>query len=451
MSRQATQNNKPPSDDIVAEVRNASVAFRDERGRSRVVLQDISLSIKADEIICILGPSGCGKSTLLRLLAGLLKPTSGEALCHGLPMTAVHPSVAIVFQNFALFPWLTVLENVIVGLQSLDLPRDEKVRQANAAITKVGLSGCEQALPRELSGGMKQRVGIARALVKNPELLCLDEPFSALDVMTAEGLRSELYRIWTERESHLKSILLVTHNIDEAAMLGDRIVIMDAKPGRIRAVIKNSMVAPREYNSSAFREFVALIHESLTAVHLPDLPADHPKPLEIDLSRRVTPVPDIGLGTVMGMMEILHDHGDRMNFFALEDFSETEMGQTILAVKAGELLGLIATPGDMVEITDVGKQMIESNPTERMSILRERVMNLGLFRLIFDVINATPERIATARAIENLLASHLPHEPIPPLLKTLKSWGRATDTLIYDSPSDVWYQSPSALRKDTTT
>ncbi|MEI6398407.1 MAG: nitrate/sulfonate/bicarbonate ABC transporter ATP-binding protein [Pseudomonadota bacterium] len=435
------------NEDIIAEVSHVSMAFSDEGGRTRTVLQDISLAVKSGEIVCILGPSGCGKSTLLRILAGLLSPTAGQALYHEKPLTTVHPGVSLVFQNFALFPWLSVIDNVIIGLHGLGLSKVEEREHAQAAIRKVTLSGFEQALPRELSGGMKQRVGIARALVRSPELLCLDEPFSALDVMTAEGLRSELYRIWTDGSTGLKSIILVTHYIEEAAMLGDRIVILDANPGRVRAIVTNPLKTPREYKSPDFSAFVSHIHDTLTAVHLPDQPVPAAKSPEILTVPRITPIPAITLGTVIGMMEIVHDHGDSMNFFVLEDFSESELGQTILAVKAGEQLGLVETPGDTVELTELGKKLINGNTAERHEILRGQVSHLGLFKLLLETIDASSDEIVPARHIENILSSHLPHEPTKALAKTIAWWGRTTETLIYDSDGDVWYRSPANPRK----
>ena len=427
----------------IAEVSHVSMSFSDEGTRTRTVLQDISLAIKPGEIVCILGPSGCGKSTLMRILAGLLKATAGKAMCHGAPLSAVHPGVSLVFQNFALFPWLTVLDNVIVGLHGLGLGKEAELEHAQNAIRMVSLGGYEKALPRELSGGMKQRVGIARALVRNPELLCLDEPFSALDVMTAEGLRSELFRIWRDGSTGLKSILLVTHYIEEAAMLGDRIVILDANPGRVRAIIENPLEAPREYKNKNFRAFVAHIHDTLTAVHLPDQPIELPKIPDIIATPRISAIPEIALPTMVGMMEIVHDHGDQMNFFELEDFSESELGQTILAVKAGEQLGLVNTPGDSVELTELGKQLIGGDTAVRGAILRERIMDLGLFRLIVDTIDASADEIVPARHIEHILATHLPHEPTHTLATTIASWGRVTETIVYDTAGEVWYRSPA--------
>ncbi|MBI3723680.1 ABC transporter ATP-binding protein, partial [bacterium] len=223
-------NGKPP----IAEVRHVFKSFEDETGTARVVLDDVSLAVGEGEVVCILGESGCGKSTLLRILVGLIEASKGEISSHGAKLEGIHPGAAIVFQSFALYPWLTVRENVAVGLNGRGLDEATIAARTKRAVDLVGLEGYESEYPKKLSGGMKQRVGIARALVGGPELLCMDEPFSALDVLTAESLRSEVYRLWAEKEAGLKSVLMITHLIEEAVYLGDRIVVMDKNPGRVR-------------------------------------------------------------------------------------------------------------------------------------------------------------------------------------------------------------------------
>src|SRR5215467_1977062 len=239
-------------------------------GHDLVVLRDVSLAIRAGEVTVVLGPSGCGKSTLLRIMTGLIAPTSGEVLRHGAPLHGVHGGAAIVFQSFALYPWLTVTENVAVGLHRAAIEGAEAADRIHRAIDLVGLEGFEEAYPKELSGGMKQRVGIARALVGGPELLCMDEPFSALDVLTAESLRAEVYRLWSDGASGLSSILIITHLIEEAVYLGDRIVVMGANPGGIRQEIVNTLPHPRSYRHPEFLQMVERIHDIVTGVHLPE-------------------------------------------------------------------------------------------------------------------------------------------------------------------------------------
>ncbi|MBY4871434.1 MULTISPECIES: ABC transporter ATP-binding protein, partial [Burkholderia] len=198
-----------------------------------LVLDDANLSLREGEIVGLLGRSGSGKSTLLRIIAGLIEPTGGEVTYLGKPLRGPAEGVAMVFQTFALFPWLTVLQNVEAGLEALGVGARERRERALAAIDLIGLDGFENAYPRELSGGMRQRVGFARALVVDPTILLMDEPFSALDVLTAETLRTDLLDLWTQGRMPIKSVLIVTHNIEEAVFMCDRILVLSSNPGRV--------------------------------------------------------------------------------------------------------------------------------------------------------------------------------------------------------------------------
>jgi NitT/TauT family transport system ATP-binding protein len=249
----------PDSATPVAELVNVSYHVREHFP----VIEDISLALHRYEIVCLVGQSGSGKSTILRLFAGLVQPTRGTVYFAGKPLRGVNPNAAIVFQNFALFPWLTVVENVMLGLGS-EIPLAERRRQATAIVDMIGLDGYENAYPRELSGGQRQRVGFARALVTHPTLLLLDEPFSALDVLTAENLRSELLNLWTHGSMPTQSILMVTHGIEEAVSLADRIVVLGKGPGRIRAEIPVRLRHPRDRKSDAFQELVDRVYKIIS-------------------------------------------------------------------------------------------------------------------------------------------------------------------------------------------
>ena len=246
----------------ICEAKNVSVAY--DAARVRFAIKDVSLAINTGEVVAILGPSGSGKSTLLRALIGLLTPTQGTVLAHGRPLTGMHPGVGLVFQSFALYPWLTVRDNIAVALDGLNLPSEEGRKRVARCIEMVGLSGFEEAYPKEISGGMKQRVGFARALTSAPELLCMDEPFSALDVFMAESLRGEVYRLVTSRDdavvgdalAAVKSVLIITHNIDEAVFLADRVVVLGTQPGHIRTIVPVTIPHPRDYQAPAFRAMV---------------------------------------------------------------------------------------------------------------------------------------------------------------------------------------------------
>jgi NitT/TauT family transport system ATP-binding protein len=421
----------------IAEAKNIVKTFRDETGVERVVLEDVSLAIQENEVVCILGESGCGKSTLLRILVGLVPATKGQVLSHGESLRGIHKGSSIVFQNFALYPWLTVEENVAMGLDGLGYQPDEVHARTKRAVDLVGLEGYEGAFPKELSGGMKQRVGIARALVGGPELLCMDEPFSALDVLTAESLRSEVYRLWSSKDAGLKSVLMITHTIEEAVFLGDRIVLMDKNPGRVRTVLKNDLKHPREYRSAAFLRLVESIHDIIVGIHLPDAPAKQDSGL---MARpaflRPTALPRARIGEITGLMEIVHDHADRMDLFALDGITSYDFGHTIAVTKAAELLGFVETPGDEVKLTPLGKSYLDSDVNGRKEIFRGSVERLATFKLIIDQLKKRPERKLPAEVLRESLVVVLPTERPQQLLETIINWGRYSEVLSFDSTTD---------------
>lgn len=233
------------------EVKNIFKTYTD-RSRSITVLEDISFTVDKGEFVCLVGPSGSGKSTLLRMIAGLDRPTHGEALYRGRPVVEAMDRIAVVFQSFALLPWLTVSENVEIGLEARGMDRVERQKRANRFIDKVGLDGFEEAYPKELSGGMKQRVGIARALTVEPELLLMDEPFSALDALTAQNLREEVLTLWQDQSLPLGAVIMVTHGIEEAVFMADRVVVMSSRPGRVKADVRIDLPRPRNMKDEAF-------------------------------------------------------------------------------------------------------------------------------------------------------------------------------------------------------
>src|SRR5271157_695408 len=242
-------------------------------GNQIEVIAPVDLEIEPGKIVTLLGPSGCGKSTLLRILTGLSKPSSGEVLWHGQPLSSQNAGVAIVFQSFALFPWLTVLDNVEAPLEARGVPAMERHKRALRILDTVGLDGFESAYPKELSGGMKQRVGFARALVVEPEVLFMDEPFSALDVLTAENLRNELLELWLSKKMPTSAIFIVTHNIEEAVLLADRVIVIGRNPARVRADFRLPLTQPRDRKSADFLVYVDYIYKLMTQ---PDITAGPP-------------------------------------------------------------------------------------------------------------------------------------------------------------------------------
>ncbi len=267
----------PPIGDQVAELlcdlRSITKNFLLPSGSSMTVLEKISLEVRAEEVLAVLGPSGCGKSTLMRILAGLITPEGGEVMYHGKPLRGRNPGVAIVFQSFALYPWLTVTQNILEPLRSRGLDGAAAMAATQRVIHLVGLSGFEDAYPRELSGGMKQRVGIARALAVEPEILCMDEPFSQVDALTAENLRGEVVRFWSDHSTNPKTIFMVSHDVKEVVFMATRIVVLGTRPSQVRKIFENNLPYPRDYRSPAFMRLVDQIHAVITETEIPDEPA----------------------------------------------------------------------------------------------------------------------------------------------------------------------------------
>lgn len=419
--------------------------YADEAGRNRVILKHVDFEVRENEVVTVLGPSGCGKSTLLRILIGLIPPSAGTVEQHGKPLEGIHPGAAVVFQNFALFPWLPVSDNVRVGLNGRPLPAGEAEERVKAVLAAVGLSGHERDYPKELSGGMKQRVGIARALVGRPELLCMDEPFSALDVLTAELLRTEVYRLFTERTSGLSSVLLITHLIEEAVFLGDRIVVMGANPGTVRREIVNTVPHPREYRSPAFLQMVELIHDVVTRVHLPEEGEEERVSPAAQATtgpgRRVAgpvaPLPPVRIGEILGLLEILADHGGTMNLFDIDALTDYDFGRTIAVAKGAEMLDFVDTPKNDVVLTDSGRRMVNASTAERPALLRVELLKLGVFCLVIRELAKDPDTPHTGDAVRDLLAERLPTVGASELFETLVNWGRVGQLFDFDAASDT--------------
>jgi NitT/TauT family transport system ATP-binding protein len=426
----------------ISEAIDVTVSFENkETSSTLLVLDKVSLAIKPGEVLAILGPSGCGKSTLLRAMIGLLKPTGGTVLAHGKPLHGIHPGVSLVFQNFALFPWLSVRDNINVALNGLGLNPDTAKDRVARCVDVVGLEGFENAYPKELSGGMKQRVGIARALARGPELLCMDEPFSSLDVFTAESLRSEVYRLWSGGGSRLpfslKSVVMITHLIEEAVFLADRIVVMGARPGHIRTIIQNDVPHPREYQSPAFLKMVQHIHDVITNEQMPDLPpAPAAEPVAVGGLPEPSPIPAVTIGHIFGLMEIVRDHGGQIDVFKLDQLTEYDFGHTIAVVKAGELLGLLDTPKNQVLLTDLGRRFLDADINGRKNIFRTQLLTLSTFRFVLHLLKEARGNRLNKEIIEEELCIRLTSEDVEKTFNTIVGWGRFGELFGYDAKSE---------------
>lgn len=431
----------------ICECRNLDVAFGSDQ--SKRVLENVSLAINPGEVVAILGPSGCGKSTLLRALVGLLKPTHGGVLAHGEPLQGIHPGISIVFQNFALYPWLTVHQNVEVALNGLELDPAAATDRVMKCIDLVGLDGSEQAYPKELSGGMKQRVGIARALARGPELLCMDEPFSALDVFTAESLRSEVYRLWTSVPhdgetqkgkatpiNSVKSVLIITHLIEEAVFLADRIVIMGKGPGHIRQIISTNLPHPRDYQSPAFIAMVQRLHDVIVSEHLPETPEPPPGQPEPIVAQ---PVPFVQFGQIVGLMEVLADHNGTMDVFTLDHLTDYDFGYTLSVIKAGEMLDFLDTPKNKVSLTDLGSQFLRGDVNARKLLLNQQLRQLETFRFIIQILREAQDGRLAGDVVMEELAIRLPTQDAEKLFETIVAWGRYAELFGYDPEQQILY------------
>jgi len=436
------------------ELRHVSKSYAGADGGAPVtVLDDINVEVRDGEMLALLGQSGSGKSTILRLMAGLTEPTQGAVLSHGSPLKGVNHRLAIVFQSFALYPWLTVEENVQVGLIQRRLDAQQERDEIERALELIGLTGYENAYPKQLSGGMRQRVGFARALVAQPEVLCMDEPFSALDVLTAENLRTQVVDLWRgSGHAGLKSIFLVTHNIAEAVFIATRIVIISSHPGRIRNVIVNPLPYPRDVNSRQFAALVDQVHAAITALVLPDEPvaasapgvgigrtAAGPEAVTATPAARVETIPNAPVETIVGLLEILEDGQETINVFDLSAKIGKEFGETIAIVKAAEMLGLVDTPKDDVVMTQAGWYFLAAPAAVRKTLFRQAIMKLRLFQLLTSQLEAASGERLNADTVLEELGTLLPYDQPAKLFQTLIAWGRYAELVDFDQDSNAVY------------
>ena len=418
------------------QLRGVTLRYSSAGGGSLEVLHDINLEVREHEVVALLGPSGCGKSTLLRVAIGLEKSNSGEVFYRGQRQAGLNPSVALVFQNFALFPWLTVLENVAVGLSNLPLDDRERENRVQRVIDAVGLEGFEEAYPKELSGGMKQRVGFARALAVKPELLCMDEPFSALDVLTGETLRNEVIDLYTSKTSPVNSILMVTHSITEAVFMATRVVVMGARPGTIRAALDNPLPYPRDEHHPDFLKLSEHLHTLITHTVLPDEPVAATVASTGPRRLPVQAIPPVPMARMIGLLEVLENDGD-MDLFELAQKVDEEFGRLLLVVQAAEMIGWVTTPGQRVEMTDLGRRFLAADINTRKQLLHARLRELFVFDLVVRMLQHSAGGEVEEEIVLGQLALTFPHERPHRVLQTLVAWARYAELFRYSSTRKV--------------
>ena len=413
----------------ICELRGIQMRFSGPKGKVQRVLEDIRLEVRPDEILSLIGPNGCGKSTLLRILSGLLEPTQGEVRHHGDKLEGLNPGVAMVFQTFALYPWMTVEENVRVVLRARDLPEGEVREKAHQAIRKVGLEGFEEAFPRELSRGTKQRVGVARALAVDPEILIMDEPFSQVDALTAEALRAEIMDIWADKERNPSAIVMVSQSIREALLMADRVAILSGAPGVLRTVVDIPLPRPRDSRSPEFMKLVDHIHDLITSAELPDVLISAPI-LSASEDDQVEPLPQVQSADILGLLEFVEAQGGTSDLFQVASHTHVPFERVLTTVKAAEMLDLVDTPKRAVLLTTLGKRFVNANMDDRKDLWRAQLLELRLFRVVREMIELQEGELPKEVLLQEL-ATRLPMEDPEQTFETVVAWGRFGELFAY--------------------
>jgi NitT/TauT family transport system ATP-binding protein len=415
--------------------REIEKSYEQPEGRQIQVVAPMDLSVEPNTILALLGPSGSGKSTILRMLSGLLAPSKGEVLWHGQPLQGLHPNVAIVFQSFALFPWLTVLENVEAPLLARGMAHPERHRRALKALGAVGLKGFETAYPKELSGGTKQRVGFARALAVEPEILFMDEPFSALDVLTAENLRRELMELWLENKISTRSIFLVTHNIEEAVQLADRVVVLGSNPATIRADFRIPLVQPRDRKSAAFLLYVDYIYKVMTQPRLELAP---PTPTAAGIRPHWQKLPHTRPGSIAGLLELLIDRGGEEDLYHVAEQLLLEVDDLLPILDGATLLGFATAREGDVKATPEGKAFAEADISNRKTLFREALLaHVALIQRMKSALDSKSDHIMPLEFFHDILDEHFTEPEVNMQLETALNWGRYAEIFSYDPESDT--------------
>jgi NitT/TauT family transport system ATP-binding protein len=414
------------------------------QGETNVLILDgIDLTLRDNEVVGLLGRSGCGKSTLLRIIAGLLAPTAGIVAIDGERVRGPASQVAMVFQTFALFPWLTVLDNVEIGLEAQGMPAEERHKRALAAIDLIGLDGYESAYPKELSGGMRQRVGFARALVVHPQVLLMDEPFSALDVLTAETLRTDLLDLWSEGRMPIRSILMVTHNIEEAVLMCDRILVFSSSPGRIAAEIKVDLSQPRNRLDPVFRQLVDDIYGRMT-----ERPPGKPTREGVFPGTGIAMVlPRVSSNVLAGLLETLaaEPYNGRADLPPLAASLQMEIDDLFPVLETLQLLRFAEVAEGDVRLTEAGLRFARADLDERKKLFAQHLIAyVPLAAHIRRVLDERESHRAPATRFRDELEDSMSEERAENTLRAVISWARYGEMFAYDEDAGVFsLENPS--------
>lgn len=429
-----------PNSNLI-KIEHVSKSFISAERQELLVLEDINFTLKEGEIVALLGKSGSGKSTLLRLIAGLLKPSSGSLFYRDQPIRGPVQGIAMVFQSFALLPWLTVLENVELGLEAMGIDRKERRQRAIDAIDTIGLDGFESAYPKELSGGMRQRVGFARALVVEPDILLMDEPFSALDILTTDHLRGDLLHLWQHRRTKIKGIICVTHDIEEAILMANRIAIFSSDPGTIQTEIKVDLPYPRDTESPEFRELLDQIYILMTtsersritkpkAQAVTTLPQEHP-----DYAYRL---PEVDISGLIGLVEAMEDRevDGQINLPELAESLHLDVNNVFPLTEVLDMLRFAKISEGELAFTDAGKRFANASMQERKQIFARHLLEfIPLARHIRQVLDKEPNHRISDHVFRDELENYFSEEEAERILRTIIDWGRYAEILAYDYDS----------------
>jgi len=408
-------------------------------GGELLVLDGIELQLGEGQVVGLLGRTGSGKSTLLRSIAGLMPPSAGTITYLGQPVVAPAPGIAMVFQSFALFPWLTVLENVQLGLEALGLPEAEIRKRALAAIDLIGLDGYESAYPRELSGGMRQRVGFARAIVVHPNILLMDEPFSALDVLTAETLRTDFLELWGDRRLPIKGVILVTHNIEEAVLMCDRILLFSTNPGRIIREIAVDLKQPRNRLDPRFHDLVETIYAAMTA--------RTPAPPKIGAAAGTvattidTILPRVSANLLSGLLETLaaEPYSGHADLPVFADEQHLDFDDLFPVSDALQMLHLVEIEGGDIKLTDIGRQFVEAGTDDRKKIFQRQLLTyVPLAAHIRRVLQERANHVAPKSRFFDELEDHMSTDDAEQTLRSVTAWARYAEAFAYDDDTQTF-------------
>jgi len=421
------------------ELRNINKTFKTSEGQSLLVLDKINFTMNKGEIVALIGKSGSGKSTLLRIAAGLVSPSNGDVIYCNQVVNEPVPGIAMVFQSFALMPWLSVLENVELGLEAQGIPSKERRTRALKAIDTIGLDGFESAYPKELSGGMRQRVGFARALVTEPQLLIMDEPFSALDILTAENLRGDLLDLWHDGQTKIQGILCVTHDIEESILIADRIIIFDSNPGRIQAEINVNLPFPRNHESKEFKLLLEKIYTHMTGNRIKpksrwQLHGNQEQP---DVSYRV---PEVDISELIGLLETMgaENISGKINLPELADDMHLDVDSIFPLIEVLDMLCFAKIKDGEINILPAGKKFAAADILERKKLFAERLSaNVPLAAYIKNMLHSSSNKKVSEDNILTVLENYFSEEEADRILRTIIDWGRYAEIFAYDYDSGV--------------